>query len=116
MRTLTLAASASVTLDGSGNGTAEVGPSLPGEVWSPQSVNISMTGDAPTGVATCFIYAGNGTSQADFTDSTYSVLGAASSVISGKTLYPGQVVTAVWAGGNPGATATLAVNGSRTVP
>lgn len=116
MRQLTLAKSASITLDGSGDGTAELGPSLPGETWSPESVNISMSGNAPSGVATCFIYAGSGISPGTFKDSTYNVLGAASTVISGLTLYPGQSVFAVFAGGNPGATATLAVNGTRTAP
>ena len=33
MRTLTLSASANVTLDGSGDGTAYIGPTLPGQVY-----------------------------------------------------------------------------------
>jgi hypothetical protein len=115
-RTVSLAQSASVTLDGSGNGTAELGPSLPGEVWSPGSTSISCEGSIPTsGSPSVFIYAGNGISAATFIDSTYNVTGASSSMISGKQLYAGQLVYAVWTDGPPGETATLAVNGTRQV-
>lgn len=116
MRTLTLTRSASITLDGSGNGTAQIGPAVPGEVWHPVAVNISSSGNAPTTVATCFIYAGGAVSQGAFIDSTYNVLGAASGVIEGKVVYPGQYIFAVFSACNVGATATLAVNGTRTVP
>jgi len=116
-RTLPLSASASVTLDGNGNGTAEVGPSLPGEVWSPGSTGITCGGAIPdTGTPTVFIYAGNGISTSTFIDSTYNVTSASSSMISGKSLYAGQLVFAVWSGGPPNETATLAVNGTRQVP
>ncbi len=116
-RTVSLAASASVVLDSNGNGTAEVGPSLPGEVWSPGSTSITCGGQIPTtGTPTLFIYAGNGISNSTFIDSTYNVTGASSSMISGKQLYPGQLVFAVWSGGPPDELATLAVNGTRQVP
>jgi hypothetical protein len=116
-RTADLSASSTVVLDGSGNGTAEVGPSAPGEVWLPESTGITCTGAIPTtGTPTLFIYAGNGISPATFIDSTYNVTSAASSLISGKKLYPGQQVFAVWSGGPPGQTATLAVKGTRQVP
>lgn len=116
-RTVSLAASASVVLDANGNGTAEVGPTVPGEVWSPGSVSISCGGTIPvTGAPTLFIYAGNGISQATFIDSTYNITGSSSSMISGKTIYPGQNVYAVWSDGPPNETAVLAVNGTRSVP
>ena len=116
-RTVSLAQSASVVLDSNGNGTAEVGPAAPGEVWHPGSTSITCGGQIPTtGTPTLFIYAGNGISNGTFIDSTYNVTGASSSMISGKLLYPGQQVFAVWSSGPPGQTATLAVNGTRSVP
>lgn len=116
-RTASLTASATVTLDGNGNGTAEVGPAVPGEVWFPGSTGITCTGAIPvTGTPTVFIYAGDGVSPATFIDSTYNVTSAASSLITGKTIYPGQQVFAVWSGGPPGQQATLAVKGTRQVP
>ena len=116
MRTLNLTRSVSVTIDGTGAAEAQLGPSMPGEVWLPESINVSMTGTAPAGVATCTTYAGGVISPGTFVDATYQVLGAASSVIAGKTVYPGQSIFALWAGCTPGQTATLAVSGTRQVP
>lgn len=116
-RTVSLAVSASITLDGNGNGTIEVGPNVPGEVWHPGSTSISCGGPIPvSGTPTLFIYAGNGISNATFIDSTYNVTGASSSMIAGKSIYPGQNVYAVWSQGPPNQVATLAVNGTRQVP
>jgi hypothetical protein len=116
-RTLTFTRTASVTLDSNGNGTVSLGPSVPGEVWLPDSCSISATGSIPvTGTPVLFLYAGEGVSAGSFVDSTYNVTGASSSMISGKTLYPGQQVFAVWSGGPPGQVATLVVKGTRKVP
>lgn len=118
MRTLNLTAVANVTLDGNGNGTAQIGPQNTNEVWAPTSVSISCTGSlvSITGISTCFIYAGAYAGQPTFVDSTYNVLGAASSLISGQSLYPGQYVFAVWTNGPPDARATMVISGTRTVP
>jgi hypothetical protein len=116
-RTLSLTANASVVLDANGNGTAAAGPAVPGEVWSPASTSISCGGPIPvSGAPVVSIYAGNGISQGTFVDSTYNVTGAASSLISGQRLYPGQQVFAVWSNGPANQVATLAVAGTRQVP
>jgi hypothetical protein len=108
---------ATITLNASGNGTAQVGPTLPGEVWSPVSVSISALGSIPTaGIPTVFLYAGNGVSAGTFLDSTYNVTGASSSMITGQTLYPGQQVSAVWSDGPASQQATIVVQGTRQVP
>jgi hypothetical protein len=116
-RTLALSVRATVVLDSSGSGIAEIGPSSPGEIWFPSSTSITCTGDIPqTGSPTVFIYAGNGISPAAFIDSTYNVTGASSSMIDGKAVHPGQLIIAVWTQGPASQTATLAVNGTRQVP
>jgi hypothetical protein len=120
-RTLNLSQSASVTLDSNGNGTVSVGPGVPGHIWMPQSVTISQTGAFPeTGnsaeIPIVSIYSGNSTDAANLVDATYQVLGAASSVISGQVIYPGQNISAVFQYGNAGALATITVSGSRQVP
>lgn len=118
MRTLNLTAIAPITLNASGNGTAQIGPNNTNEVWLPTSVSISCTGSLVgiTGISTCFIYAGAYAGPGTFVDSTYNVLGAASSLIQGQSIYPGQYVYAVWTNAPDGARATMVVSGTRTVP
>jgi len=120
MRTLNLTRTVSVTIGAGGTGTAQLGPSLAGEEWHPVSVSISCTGNQPTptapAIATCSIYAGNAVSNSTFTDATYQVLGASSSMISGQVIYPGTQIFAVWVNCNPGQVATLTVYGTKKVP
>lgn len=120
MRTQPLTRTASVTLNGSGAGTAQLGPSLPGEKWYPASVSISCTGTQPApaapAIATCSIYAGSAPASPAFVDATYQVLGASSSMISGQVIYPGMLIFAVWANCDAGQVATLTVYGTREVP
>ena len=117
MRQFALTVSASVTLDGTGAGTVALGPTFPRERWLPESTSITCTGTIPTtGTPSVFIYAGYGVAPGNVIDSTYNVTGAASSLISGRTLISGEKVFAVWSGGPPNQVATLAVNGQRQVP
>ena len=105
------------TLDVNGNGVASIGPAF-NQVWSPTTCSIQMAGAIPSGStpATCTIMRWIHGLDAAFVDSTYQVTGAASGVIDGQVVYYGQQVFAIWANGNPGATATLTVNGTMTVP
>lgn len=120
MTTLYLSVSASVALGAGGSGTVSVGPSHANEVWLPTSVSISCTGNIPTPtaptVATCSIYQGAVVGSSGYIDGTYQVLGAASSVISGQSVYPGSRVFAVWSNCNAGQTATVTVTGTRIMP
>jgi hypothetical protein len=116
-KTLTLTRTASVVLDGSGGGTVQVGPSSPGEIWSPAQVSVSCSATVTTGTCQCNIYAGAGPSQGTFVDGTFSGdTGDTTDAIGGRQVNPGQSVFVVWSGGVPGATATAVVNGTRTVP
>ena len=120
MRTKGLNQSASVVLDGSGNGIASLGPGTPGHVWQPQTVSIFMTGAIPTpggsNVSVVYLYAGNDTSAISLIDSTYNVNANSTGAIQGIVLYPGQFISAQWVFGNPHATATVNVVGTRIVP
>lgn len=110
---LTLNASASVVLNAQGNGTASCGPALPGVSWQPTSIAVSASTN--NSEAQCNVYLGL-SAQAG------SLLGATSTGSTGdstdcsQTVWPGQSLIAVWAGGDPGATATMSVFGTRTVP
>ena len=113
-RTVALSKSASVTLNGSGGGTANLGPSAPGEVWFPSSVSVSATSNTNEAIAK--VYIGGQVSAGTFQDgTTWGSTGDSTSNVSGP-VYPGQQVFAVWSGGDSGATATVVVTGSRQVP
>lgn len=112
MRQLPLNAKAYVTLDGSGNGTAYCGPLSPGEVWTPAAVSVSVATNAHEAI--CQIFAGAGATPGYFADATtWGSTGDSTSNVS--TVRVGGNVFAVWQGGDPGAKATLAVTGTRTV-
>jgi hypothetical protein len=119
-RTLNLSTSVTGTLNGSGNGTLQIGPSSPGNVWYPTSVSIYMTGSFPTvsgsNTPIVSVYCGAAATPNNLIDATYQVLGASSSMITGQVLYPGQYIFAVWQFGNSDAAVTLNVYGSKQVP
>ncbi len=105
---------AQVVLNGSGAGTAKVGPLSARETWSPTSASIQCS--TTVNEATCNVYAGSTATQPDYVDASFAgSSGDSTSRVSGTTIYCGQYVWAVWTGGDPGATATLTVTGSRTV-
>jgi hypothetical protein len=104
----------SVTLDGSGNGTASTGPQITNEAWNVATAAVSVATAAAESV--CKTYAGGAVSAGTFIDgTTWGSTGDSTSQFS-SPVYPGQQVFAVWAGGDPGAAATLVVQGTRQVP
>ena len=115
MRSQQLTRTATITLDGSGNGTAQLGPSITNEQWLPQQVSVSCSAAVTSGTCQAVIYAG--APPGVFVDGTFSGdTGDTSSAIAGQILWPGQYVTVVWITGVPGAQATVTVQGSRQVP
>jgi hypothetical protein len=110
---LSLNAEASVVLDANGDGTAQCGPSLPGTSWQPTNIAVSVATNASE--AQCNLYLG-------LSAAAGSLLGATSTGSTGdstdcsQTVWPGQSLIAVWAGGDPGSIATLSVFGTKTVP
>jgi hypothetical protein len=108
-----LQVSGSVTLDGSGNGTVQLGPQIAGVSWQPTAAGV-LVAPASTSVVSLFkLYLGQAQPQ-NFIGGSYS--GDSNSAGLAVTLYPGQVITGVWTGGNPGATATLTLSGTQTIP
>jgi hypothetical protein len=106
-----LTTTASVVLDGSGNGRVSIGPSVVRERWAPNQATVS----ASTTVleATCALYLGVGGVPG-------RLLGASRTGSSGDVygfgafeLQAGQSIVAVWSGGDVGATATINVFGEK---
>jgi len=117
MRTLSLTATANVTLDESGNGTVQLGPQYAGEIWYPAIASVGTEQETVTNEAQCKIYCGPLASQAYYVDGTLSgSTGDSTANVAGQVIRPGSYVWAVWSGGDYLAVATLNVQGSRTVP
>lgn len=113
MRSIPLNASAQVTLDASGNGTASVGPTAQGETWTAGFV-AGVHCSTNVNEATMRLYCGGGVSPGYYVGgTTFGSTGDSSSDT--PQMQVGQNVFAVWSGGDPGATAYLSINGTRQV-
>lgn len=112
MRQLPLTAKGYAVLDGSGNGTAYVGPLSSGEQWTGITASVSVATN--TSEATCRIYGGAAPTPGYFADgTTWGSTGDSTTNL--PTVKVGGNVWAVWSGGDHGAKATLTVTGTKTV-
>jgi len=104
---LPLNESASVVLDASGSGVVRLGPNNASQQWVPTNAACSVSSNNSEPVFVLY----NGTpSNANRIGGTYTGSNDNTDVNS-VTLYPGSVLTGVWTGGDPGATATLSIQG-----
>lgn len=102
------------TLNGSGNGTAKVGPLTARERWSPQNVHVSVSTN--TNEAQCSIYVGDSPTQSNFRDQTLSgSTGDSSDRVNADVIGCGYYVFAVWTGGDPGSQAIMTVTGTKVI-
>lgn len=106
---LQLYTSASVTLNGSGNGQVSIGPGLARERWEVTSVAVQVS--TAVTEAQCALHLGVGPQAVQFLGRTGTGSSGDSYGTGGITLQPGQSFVAVWTGGDAGATATLNVYG-----
>lgn len=116
MTTSPLNENGQVTLDGSGNGTLRMRPSGGQETWQPSAVSVKAS--SATAEAQCRIYIGPSATDPYFVDGTLSgSTGDSTDRVAGMTADThGSYLWAVWSGGDAGATATMIVNGTRSVP
>jgi hypothetical protein len=109
-------ASASTTLDGSGNGRIKIGPQSSREIWHPVNAHVAANTGAVTNEASCLIYVGQTVEPNNFRDGTLSgSSGDTSEAINNDEIKNGEYVHAVWSGGDPGVNATLNVTGDKDV-
>lgn len=108
--------SASVTLDGSGNGTLKMVPLGGSVTWLPASVSVKAS--SSTREAACRIYIGPSATDQYFVDGTLSgSTGDSTDRVSGYQVDThGRTLWAVWSGGDAGATGTMQVNGTEQLP
>ena len=116
MPTAPLDESASVTLDGSGNGTLKMVPYSGMLTWLPDVVSVKASTNISE--ATCRIYRGPDTSDQWFVDGTFSgSTGDATDRIGGREVDThGNALWAVWVGGDAGAVATMRITGTERRP
>ena len=106
--------SVTVALNGSGGGTARIGPAGAAEMWQPAIASVSVSTNASE--AQCRIYIGDQPTQANYVDGTLSgSTGDSTDRVSARPLKLGDYIWAVWSGGDAGSVATLNVTGTRTV-
>lgn len=105
-----------VQLDGSGNGTLKMIPLGGSETWLPAIASVKCS--SATAEAQCRIYIGPAATDAYFVDGTLSgSTGDSTDRVTGFTVDThGNSLWAVWTGGDPGAYATMQVNGTRQLP
>ncbi len=111
-RTVQLSASASVTLNNSGDGQVTLGPGIPGVTWIPETAQCIVSSDLD--IPAFYLYLNTAT-QPNFQGASQAGNDDTASV-SGVTLYTGMTLVGIWTGGTPLATATLVISGVQTVP
>jgi hypothetical protein len=104
---------ASVTLNGSGDGTAQLGPSRVREHWQIAAVGVSVATD--NAEASCAIYIGSAIGGFSFVGNTATGSSGDTCGCGGFDIQPGQFVFAVWEGGDPQEQATMAIFGTYTI-
>lgn len=105
---LPLNESATVVLNGSGGGTVALGPTNASQQWVPSNAACSVTSNTSEPI---FVLYNGSAGNANRIGGTYTGSNDNTDV-SGVTLYPGSVLTGVWTNGDPGATATLSIQGA----
>lgn len=114
MATVDLYEFAQVVLNGAGAGTVKLGPLSDREVWSPLIAFVQVS--TAVSEATATVYVGHDTSRPYAVDASFAgSSGDSTARVAGKQVRSGQYVFAAWTGGDPGATATLTVNGTKDV-
>jgi hypothetical protein len=119
-RTVALNESASAVLNGAGGATIQMRPDGPHERWMPTgaSAKVQTAGAVNPPEAVCRVYVGAAPTDDNFVDSTASgSFGDSTDRVTGhviaRTAEP--YIWGVWTGGEPGATATLTVTGTKVV-
>jgi hypothetical protein len=105
---------ATVVLDGSGNGTASVGPTRVREHWQLSAASVAANLN-PTNQAVCQLYVGSTPNNQNFVSQTLTGSSGDTCGLGGVDIQSGMKVWAKWTGGDPGQTATVTVIGTFTI-
>lgn len=105
---------ATVKLDGSGNGTASLGPQVVGQSWTVDNTGVQTSSfqDPAADVPQCSIYIGPAPIQPFFVDGTNTGSFDSTDRTSNYPVTRGNKVWAVWTNGEPNSTATVTCQGT----
>lgn len=109
MATAALQTTATVVLDGDGNGSVNIGPGT-GVMWQLATASVQVSSAVAEPV--CAVSLGSPSNAGTLMDATYTGSQDSTDRVSAVPVYPGATVWAVWTGGDPGATATLTLYGT----
>jgi hypothetical protein len=104
---------ASVTLDGSGNGIASLGPVRVREHWQLAYAAVAVATHVLE--AQCQLYIGPAANAANFVSQTVTGSTGDTCALGGVDIQPGQQVFAKWTGGDANKIATITVNGTYSI-
>lgn len=107
-----------VTLNGSGAGTARVGPLTARETWLPDNVAVkgSLPASGPSVEAQVAVYMGDTATLPNFRDNaTFGTSGDSTGACNGDTVKKGHYIIAVFTGGNPNTQSSVTVTGMKDV-
>lgn len=110
-RQISLNTGGTITLDANGGGQVALGPNIPGVAWNVTTV--ATSGSSMTNIPTLQVYSPV-VAPNYLLGGTYS--GTLDSDDISITVWYGQQIVGVYAGGDPGASATLSINGTASVP
>lgn len=109
--------SATCVLDAAGAGQVRIGPMHSAETWAVRRVAVRVApvppATAPVLEPEARVYRGAAVDEM-MVDGTYT--GSTNSTGVDLQMMPGDVITVAWVYGDPGATATATVSGTKTVP
>lgn len=104
-----------VVLNGSGAGTAKVGPLSAREVWSPENVSVNTVQTTITNESQCVISVGDSNTKRQRDATQSGSTGDATDKCNADKIKCGQFVWADWTGGDAGVTAVVTVTGTKEV-
>ena len=114
--TFPLNESASVKLDGSGNGTLKMRPDSASIHWFPTVASVKVSTNVAE--AQCRIYVGATATDPNFVDGTLNgSTGDSTDRVTGYEISATRdpYIWAVWTGGDPGAQGTMNLSGTKTI-
>jgi hypothetical protein len=111
-QTIPLRESLQIKLNGSGTGTAKLGPQSHRETWHTPTISVKTTTAVTTGTCQANVYVGTDTTDSNWRDGTFSGDTGDTTQIADDIRLPNAIYV-VWSGGVANDVATVVVTGTK---